>query len=104
MVYPIVLDKERNLKYGMRALDLAEKKTGVPVVGMNINNLTMNQMATLVWCGLVHEDRNLTVGNVMDLIDEYSNLGAIMSIAGDAITEAVGGKKTDEKTEEEEKN
>lgn len=103
MVYPITLDKERTLKYGMRALDLAEKKTGVPVIGMNLSNLTMNQMATLAWCGLVHEDKNLTVGNVMDLIDDYSSLGDIMGIIGEAISEAINGKKNDE-AEDEEKN
>jgi len=103
MEYPITLDKERTLKYGMRALDQAEKKTGVAVVGMNLNNLTMNQMATLTWCGLTHEDKNLTVGNVMDLIDDYSNLSDVMEVVGEAIAEAVGGKT--EKTEEtDEKN
>lgn len=102
MLYPITLDKERNLKYGMRALDQAEKKTGVPIIGMNLSNLTMNQIATLVWCGLIHEDKNLTVGNVMDLIDEYSNLGEIMGIVSEAIGEAVNGKA--KAAEDEEKN
>jgi hypothetical protein len=103
MQYPITLDKERTLKYGMRALDLAEKKTGIPIVGINLNNLTMNQIATLVWCGLTHEDKNLTVGNVMDLIDEYSNLKEVLSIVGKVLNEAFGGE-SEESENDEEKN
>ena len=108
MLYPINLDKERNLKFGMRALDQAEKRTGIPVMAMDINDLTMNQIATLVWCGLTHEDKNLTVGNVMDLIDDYSNLASVLAVVGPAINEAIAGKSVAEeapdKAVDEEKN
>ena len=30
MYYPIQLDKSRNFRYGMKALDLIEKKMGKP--------------------------------------------------------------------------
>jgi hypothetical protein len=97
MLYPVTLDKERNFKFGMRALDLAEKKTGQAIMGLDLNSLTMEQMATLVWCGLVHEDKTLTVEKVMDIIDENSNFGEIMELLGNALDDAFGVNK-EEKT------
>lgn len=75
--YPIELDKVRNLKYGMKAIDLIEKKFGCPIMaieGIENGMLTMEEYATLIWAGLVHEDKDLTPDKVMDLIDEYSSL------------------------------
>lgn len=75
--YPIKLDKVRNLKYGMRAIDLIEKKFGKPIMaieGLQEGLLTMEEYATLIWAGLVHEDKNLTPDKVIDLIDEHSSL------------------------------
>lgn len=78
--YPIKLDKVRNLKYNMRAIDAIEKKFKKPVMkieGMQDGALSMNEYATLIWAGLVHEDNNLTPDKVMDLIDEHSSIRAI---------------------------
>jgi hypothetical protein len=96
MLVPIKLDKDRNFKYGMRALDLAEKKIGKPIIGLDLQSLTMYQMAALVWCGLYHEDKNLTIERVMDIIDENSSVTAIMNIVGPALNEALVGPKTAE--------
>lgn len=102
--YPIELDKSRNLKYGMRAIDLIEKKFKKPVMkieGMQDGSLTMDEYAILIWAGLVHEDRNLTPSKVMDLVDEYSSLKIITNEMWKAFNEAF---KDDEEVVEEEKN
>lgn len=73
----IKLDKTRNLKYGMRAIDRIEKKLKTKLSMIDMENLSMEETATFIWGGLVHEDDKLTVAKVMDLVDEYSNINEV---------------------------
>lgn len=96
---PIELDKMRNLRYGMKAISLVEKKLGRPIAKIDMDSLTMEDSAILVWAGLVHEDPDLTPDKVMDLIDDYSSLQTVMETVSVALTDAFGdggdtGKKT----------
>lgn len=99
MYYPIQLDKSRNLRYGMRALSLIEKKLKKPISKVDTDNLTMEETAVLIWAGLVHEDKNLTPDRVMDLVDEYSNFNAVMQVFGEALQGAFGGVEEEGKNE-----
>lgn len=92
MYHPIELDKVRNLRYGMRALSMAEDQMGKPIASLDLNNATIKEIAILIWCGLAHEDKELNVNKVMDLIDEYSDLPTVMETVGKALTEAFAGK------------
>lgn len=88
--YPIELDKTRNLRYGMKAIDLIEKKFGKPIMaieGIGNGMLTMEEYATVIWAGLVHEDKELTPAKVMDLIDEYSSLTKVTQDMWKALNE-----------------
>lgn len=88
--YPIKLDKIRNLKYGMRAIDLIEKKFKKPIMkieGMTDGALSMDQYATLIWAGLYHEDENLTPEKVMNLIDEHSSIREVSKEMWKALNE-----------------
>lgn len=95
--YPVQLDKTRNFKYGMKAISLVEKKFKKPMSKIDMDDLTMEEMAILLWAGLVHEERALTPDKVMDLVDDYSNVVTVSKIMGEAISDAFG-------TGEEEKN
>ncbi len=97
--YPIQLDKSRNFKYGMKAISLVEKKFKKPIMKVDMGGLTMEEMATIIWAGLVHEDKNLSVERVMDLIDDYSNVTAVFDIAGEALNKAFVGDIPAEETE-----
>lgn len=88
--YPVQLDKTRNFKYGMKAISLVEKKFKKPMSKIDMDDLTMEEMATLLWAGLVHEERALTPDKVMDLVDDYSNVVTVAKIMGEAITDAFG--------------
>lgn len=88
--YPIELDKIRNFKYGMKAISLIEKSFKKPIHQINYDNLTMKDTAVLIWAGLQHEDKNLTPDKVMDLVDEHSNVRAVMPIMMNAINSAFG--------------
>jgi hypothetical protein len=102
--YPIQLDKARNFKYGMRALDRIEKKLKTKIALLDMGSLSMDETATLIWAGLVHEDSKLTVENVMDLIDDYSTLPEVTAIMNEAFETTFGTKETTEEVTEEEKN
>lgn len=93
--YPIELDKTRNLKYGMRALDRIEKKLKKKLSKVDLNDLSMEETAVVIWAGLVHEDNKLTVERVMDLVDEYSNLTEIGEHMGRAMNDAFGITETE---------
>ncbi|QIB68616.1 hypothetical protein Ami103574_04465 [Aminipila butyrica] len=87
---PIELDKVRNFRYGMKAISLIEKKLKAPIAKIDMDSLTMEESATLVWAGLAHEDKNLTPDKVMDLIDDYSTLTEVMKAMETAMEEAFG--------------
>lgn len=85
---PILLDKTRNLRYGMVAMDKIEKKFKKPVAKIDFDNLTMEDAATIIWAGLVHEDSNLTVQKVMQLVDAHSSIKKALEVMGEAIQES----------------
>jgi len=94
---PIELDKMRNLRYGMKAISLVEKKFGQPIAKIDMDNLTMEDSATLIWAGLAHEDPDITPDKVMDLIDDHSSLQVVMEMVGVVLTEAFGSDDTPKK-------
>lgn len=103
--HPIKLDKVRNFKYGMKAIDLIEKKYKKPIMeieGITNGIMTMEDYATLIWAGLVHEDDKLTPEKVMDLVDEYSNIREVSKVMWEALNDVF--KVDDEEVETEEKN
>jgi hypothetical protein len=97
MFTPIQLDKSRNLRYGMKAISTIEKALKTSVSKMDFDNLTMEDTATIIWAGLVHEDNELTPDKVMDLIDDHSDIQTAIETMGKAFNEAFGGKGKQEK-------
>lgn len=86
MYHPIKLDKVRNFRYGMKAIHLIEKSLGVSVNNLDLDDLTMEQTATIMWAGLAHEDKDLTPEGIMDLVDEHSNLVDALKDMSEAFT------------------
>jgi len=58
---PYKLDRVRNLRYGMRAMSLFEETTGKEMTSMDFNRVSIKDLATIIWVGLYHEDKDLTV-------------------------------------------
>lgn len=96
MVYPIKLDKERQLRYGMRAVSLIEKKFKKPMSKIDMDNLTMEETAVFIWAGLTHEDKNLSPDRVIDLVDQYSSISLVLPLVIEAY---LGAFPTEEITE-----
>lgn len=93
MYYPIKLDKMRNFRYGMKALDLIEKKFKKPISKIDMDNLTMEDAATIMWGGLTHEDKELTPEKVMGLVDKHSDLATVLTTMGEAFEAAFNTKE-----------
>lgn len=89
----ITLDKPRTLRYGMNALAKIEDITGKTLMSLDLGNVGIKDLLAIVYAGLCHEDKSLTIDKVGDLIDEYTDLSAIAEKIGDALTEAFGTAK-----------
>jgi len=96
MFFPVKLDKMRNFRYGMKAISLIEKKLGKPIGKVDMENLTMEDAAVMIWAGLAHEDPELTPDKVMDLVDEYSNIQDVLLAMSEALKGAFGQNETGE--------
>lgn len=98
MFTPINLDKSRNFRYGMKALSLIEKKFKKNLSSIDFENLTIDETMTIIWAGLVHEDRELTTDKLIDTIDASGiKFDVIVKAMSEAISDAFGSSEgTDE--------
>lgn len=90
----IKLDKERQLKYGMKALMLIEDLSQKPISKFNFENVSMKDVCILLHAGLIHEDSGLTFDKSVDLIEEYGmgRFTEIIEKMSEAINKAFGTK------------
>ena len=86
----INLDRPRTLRYGLNALVKIEDLTGKSLLAFDLNNVGVKDLLVIIYCGLCHEDKNLTPKQVGDLIDEYSSISEIAEKLGEALTVAFG--------------
>lgn len=94
------LDKPRTLRYGMNALAKIEDITGKNLMKLDLANVSVKDLLAIVYAGLYHEDKSLTVEKVGDLIDEYSDLKQVAEKIGEALTLAFGEPKQNTKAGE----
>jgi hypothetical protein len=65
----VTLDKERTLKFTLNSLVYAEEN-GVDIQNMSKNgSVKLKDLRTLLFAGLMHEDKELTAEAVGELID-----------------------------------
>lgn len=86
----VELDKARNLRYGMNALVKVEELTGKPITKLDLENISIRDLRTIVYAGLFHEDKDLTPDKVGNLIDEYSDINIVAAKLGEAFNLAFG--------------
>lgn len=63
------LDRERELRYGFKALKLLKEKFGNKSLA-EMMDLQVDEIPQLIWAGLKLEDKALTVEMVEDLLDQ----------------------------------
>ena len=86
----IILDRPRTLRSGLNALAKVEDIMGKNIMGLDLNNVSIKDLLAIIYAGLYHEDKELTVEKVGDLIDEHSNITEVAEKLGEAFTEAFG--------------
>lgn len=109
---PITLDKERVLKYGVRSFVEIEKELDVPMEKINFER--QETIYVLLYAGLIHADRKLTLDKIYNIVDkmiekksEEENIpfmeafGSVLGYIGDKVGLALGNNESDEKPNEE---
>jgi len=90
------LDRPRRLKFGFKAIRLIREKFGDREIS-DLMNMKVDEMSTIAWAGLIHEDAELTVERVENLLDEKIGQDyTVMDVIGilvEAIAEQVGLEK-----------
>lgn len=93
MYIPIKLDKTRNLLLGFEAMQLFKKMTGKSLARLDFENEDFEDyVPTMLYCGLVHEDREITLEKTVELLDEHLGLKGTMDLLP-MIMEEVFGKQ-----------
>ena len=73
----IKLDKERHLRLTLKGMIEFEKVTGKNLLkGFKFKDLSLTDVAALIWACLIHEDRELTYDDVLCMID-LQNMQAV---------------------------
>lgn len=82
----IELDKVRHLKFNLNALILAEKTTGKKMaeLGNTEGGFDMEFLRAMMYAGLKHEDKKLTLEDVGDMID-FNNLEEVTNKLNEAM-------------------
>ncbi len=66
----ITLDKERHLRLTLKGMLEFEKVTGKNLLkGFKFKDLSLTDVAALIWACLIHEDRELTYDDVLCMVD-----------------------------------
>lgn len=90
------LDRPRKLKFGFKAIRLIREKFGDREIS-DLMNMKVDEMSTIAWAALIHEDPELTVEKTEGLLDEKIGEDyTVMDVIGilvEAIAEQVGLEK-----------
>jgi len=62
----IELDRPRTLRYGINALAKVEDITGKSIMSLDLNNVGIKDLLAIIYAGLYHEDKTLTLEAVGD--------------------------------------
>jgi hypothetical protein len=85
----IELDKIRNIRLGYKATLLIEENLEKPIQEA-FKDMQMRHIAVILHAGLSHEDKELTLDKVIDLVDEKNDLNYIMTKVNEAFEAANG--------------
>lgn len=86
---PIMLDKERNLRFDMNAFSsLEDEYETVEVALKEMEKGKMKAVRAVLWAGLVHEDENLTPKDVGRHIT-FNRISELAQTLGEAIKKSM---------------
>lgn len=89
----IILDKERLFKLDFKALMSFEKASGKNVLATDVwQQMSATDMVTLLWAGLLHEDAQLTLDKVAEMIHP-GNLQEVVEVLQKGFSLAMPGSQ-----------
>ena len=78
---PIKLDKTRNLLFGFGALQMFKTINGKSLMKVDFEKEDIEDVIpTMIYCGLKHEDDELTLEKTVELIDTHLGLKGVMEL------------------------
>jgi hypothetical protein len=99
----ITLDKPRRIRFDVNALDSLEQVLGGMPIGEMIGKMaraSVHVAKMALWQGLRHEDRNLTLDRVGNMIQGYLDAGGEIGDLNDKLFEALYGSGVIRRPEE----
>lgn len=94
------LDQDRSLKLGFRGIARLEKVFNANVDKWNLKELSFEQVAEILAEALRRDIPDITADNVMDLIDDYSDINTAIKKTFECINETFGKNEETVATEE----
>ncbi len=86
------LDKPRILKFTNKSMKLIEKILGCSITRLfaRMDNLSIDEMITILYAGLKWDDETLTLEKVDELLEEHSNFAGMMKAIHDGLVGSMG--------------
>lgn len=85
----VQLDKERHLRLTLRGMLEFETRTGGNLFkGFDMKKMTLKERTALLYVCLIHEDKELTFDNFLDIVD-LSNINMLADAVGECINESL---------------
>jgi hypothetical protein len=95
----IKLDKIRKLKYTTNSLAELEDQLGYSLGRLDEHEIGFKTLIKMTWAGLIHEDPDLTLKEIGDLMD-YSDVNTIAEKIREALDLSMGMDKDTNKDNE----
>jgi hypothetical protein len=88
----VTLDKTRHLKLGFKAMMTIEKELHQPLAKVDFQNITFEQIAAIAYGALIHEDKQLTFDEILDILDslDQDRITELMNKIGEEMEESFG--------------
>ncbi len=91
MSIPIALDKPRNLLMGFEGLQRFKQLTGQSLAKLDGEKTDMEDyVPTIFYCGLIHEDKELTYEQALQLIDKHLGVKGALEMLPEILEDTFG--------------
>lgn len=91
----INLDRQRELRYGHKAIKKLLAMTGKDITQLDLENIDLGQLETIVYCGLLSDaaanNETLQPEQMEDLLDRAPSMTHIVEAMTQALNNAFGG-------------
>jgi hypothetical protein len=96
--FPVTLDKTRNLLIGFQAMQIFKKITGTSLAKLDYESADVEDyIPALFYCGLVHEDKELTLEKTTELLDIHLGINGAIELLPQIFEEVFGREEKEVK-------